>query len=294
MAKSDPALAALPEPTLVETLDFEAILARRKAKFREIATARGLDIAEYIDLESAPETVLLEEAANAEELLRNRINQTYRGRLTYFAQGSDLDHCADDFGLERLPIEQDEALRNRIRISNRGSSAAGPDDWWRRHVLDVDASVEDVAITRARFPYPAPGEQRGQITLSVLVRGGDGTPSVELLDRIRAHVTSAAVRVNTTAPIVRAATQTGVAITATVWLLPDAPVGLFATLESALRDKWAADRGLGWDVTQSWVMAALHVPGVQRVETAFQTVSIPDDQAPRLDAVALTPGGIAR
>lgn len=302
-------LAALPVPQLIEPLDFEAILTRRKADLiAAVATERALAIAggrsdivadldgfgEYLMLESTPETILLEEAAYAEMLLRNRLNVMYTSRLIYFGTGPSLDNDAEDSGVTRLAGEGDAALRRRVRIKNRGSSAAGPDDWWRYHAMQADDAVEDVAVTRVQFPFPAPGERRGALTLSVLSTSVDGVPSEATLAAVRAVVTSPAVRGSCTEVTVRAAPVRTVDIAANVWLRPDAAAGTFGGLQQRLTDAWAASRALGWDVAAAWVIAQLMAPGVQRVElVGFSDVIIADNEAPRLGTITLTNSGRA-
>lgn len=283
-------LKALARPSLIEEFDFETILQRRKDVFVLAAQAAGLDIGEFIMLESATETILLEEAAYSEMLLRSRINEIYRSRLLYYAEKSELDHVADEHGVDRLANESDADLRNRVRIKNRGSSSAGPDDWWRYHAMTADERVEDVAITRIHFPIPEPGQVRGKITVSVLAQTPDGIPSEEILANVRARLLSTAVRGVTTEVEVVSATSKSLDIAAKIWLLPSSTDAVFASLEATLRSAFAKTRALGWDVTPSWIIAQLQQPGVHRVELLSPTlpvVSAPSEAA-KLNSITLT------
>jgi phage-related baseplate assembly protein len=282
-------LAALPQPRLIIDLDHAATLADLIAAYRTAAaTADVPEQAEYLGLESSVERRLLEVTAYAIVWLQHRINEFYRARLVYFSEGADLDINADGYGVDRLTGEPDADLKNRVRIRNRGSSAAGPDDWWRYHALTADEAVEDVAVSRADFPYPAPTQKRGDVYLAILADTPDGVPSAATLARVEAVLTSRSVRPVGTNPIIRAATSVPVTVLANVWLRPDAQPAVFDALETAFRARWATARRMGWNVVRSWVLAALMQPGVQRVELPTWTdVIVPPDAAPRLDAVAL-------
>lgn len=302
-------LALLPKPAIVEEFDYETIVSRRKADLlasialrRAGAIAAGKDdvvadldsLGEYLTLESVPETILIEEAAWSEMLMRFRANEMYLSRLVYWSKGADLDNNAEDHGVERLGGEPDRDLKLRIRVKNRGSSAAGPDDWWRYHAMRAHEDVEDVAATRVAFPFPAPTQQRGDVLISVLAETVDGTPTQEMLDAVQAVLSSPSVRPVGSNPIVRSATTRVVDIAADVWLRPDAPVGTFEALEARLTAAWAATRALGWDVTDSWLKATLMAPGVQRVELPGWLDQVFDaDEAPRLGTITLANRGRA-
>jgi len=88
-------LPELPAPGVVEELDFEEILAAMKADLLSRDPAYG----EL--LESDPAMKLLEVCAYRELLLRQRVNEAARAVMVAFAVGSDLDHLAALFGLER-------------------------------------------------------------------------------------------------------------------------------------------------------------------------------------------------
>lgn len=283
-------LAALPEPRLLVELDHAATLADLIAAYQAAAAAAGVpEQAEFLALESAVERRLLEVQGFTIVWLQHRINEFYRARLVYFAEGADVDIAADGYGVDRLTGEPDAALKDRVRIRNRGSSAAGPDDWWLYHARTADPLVEDVAVSRPVLAFPDPPQQRGDVYVAVLASTPDGVPSAETLARVDARLTSTAVRPIGTNPIVRAAATVPVSITADVWLRPDAQPAAFTAIEAAFRARWAADRRMGWNVVRSWVLSALMQAGVQRVELpGWSDIIVPPDAAPRLDAVTLT------
>jgi phage-related baseplate assembly protein len=288
-------LANLPEPAIIEELSFEAILARRKDTFALAAQARGLDLGQFLMLESSTETILLEEASYSELLMRSRANKLYRASLLYFSTGTELDHVAEESGVTRLIGETDAQLRTRVRIKNRGSSSAGPDDWWRYFAMTADKLVQDVAVTRADFPFPAPTQKRGEIYLSILSTADDGVPTPATLAAVTRVVNSTAVRGTTTTPIVRAATSKTFNVGANVWLLPTAQQSVFDSLEATFRSVYAKTRALGFDINPSWVVAQLQQPGVQRVELTSPTAIVPvaDWEAPLLTSVSLNLAGRA-
>ena len=68
-------LSQLPQPDVIEVLDFETILAERKAYFVSLYPAdQQAAIAATLALESEPITKLLQENAYRELILRQRIN----------------------------------------------------------------------------------------------------------------------------------------------------------------------------------------------------------------------------
>jgi phage-related baseplate assembly protein len=288
-------LVTLPLPAIIESLDFETILARRKDIFALAAQVNGLDLGQFLMLESSTETILLEEAAYSELLLRSRINQVYRSKLLYFATGTDLDHVAEEHGVTRLAGESDSDLRIRVRLRNRGSSAAGPDDWWKYWAMTADAGVEDVTITRIDYPFPAPNQKRGKIIISILARTPDGVASDALLAKVDAVVQSRAIRGVTTEVEVRRATQRTFDLAADVYLLPSAQASVFTGLDATLKSAFVTVRGLGFDIPRVWLSAQLMQPGVQRIEITQPTtdLAVAADEFPLLGTVTLTLKGRA-
>lgn len=283
------ALSELPQPDLIAAVNFRASLDARAAHYADLVAAAGLPRPDILNLVSTPEVMLLEEAVYLETLITARINEAYRGGLLYFAAGADLDHVAELSGVARLDGEPDEDLRRRVRIRNRGQSAAGPVDWWRTHALAADEGIEDVAVTRATFPVPGANEARGAITVWILADSLDGEPTDAQVAAVRAALTSPSVRGATTAVTVQPATRREVSIAADVWMTTDAPVGAFEALPTRLAERWATTRRLGWSVYASWVHAALMAPSVARVTlTGWTDVVVAPHEAPKLGAVTLT------
>jgi phage-related baseplate assembly protein len=82
-------------------------------------------------------------------------------------------------------------------------------------------------------------------------------------------------------------------VAATVFLYPDTPAQVIEQLRVDFPARFAAARGLGWDLTRSWINAQLHPSGVQRVELAFPSgdTIITEEQCAALRSVEITFGG---
>ncbi|MGD7186286.1 baseplate assembly protein, partial [Ralstonia pseudosolanacearum] len=98
-------LSQLPAPAVVETLDYEAILAERKDYFVSLYPADQRDaVRATLELESEPITKLLQENAYRELVWRQRVNDAARGVMLAFAEGEDLEQIAANFNVQRLTI----------------------------------------------------------------------------------------------------------------------------------------------------------------------------------------------
>ncbi|QWF19115.1 hypothetical protein [Lysobacter capsici] len=108
-------LSRLPPPALVEPLDFETILAKRIAKFREL-------FPEFDALtESDPSMIHLQESAYRELVFRQRVNDAAKGGMLAYAVGSDLDHIGARDNITRYMLDpggqRDHRLRERRLIA---------------------------------------------------------------------------------------------------------------------------------------------------------------------------------
>ena len=107
------------------------------------------------------------------------------------------------------------------------------------------------------IPVGPDNQRRGLIELAVLAQTADGIPSNEILENVRAVVTSRAVRTLGSSPRVVAATTRPFDVRARVWLRTGAAVTIADGLEARLRKAFARERGLGFDVAPSWIIAQL-------------------------------------
>jgi phage-related baseplate assembly protein len=273
-------LSSLPPPGVIEELDFEVIL----RAMRDDLVARFPAIEPVIDLESEPARKLLEVCAYRELLLRQRVNDAARANLLAFSGTTDLDHLASFYGVTRLTDETDTALRLRVQQRIQGWSNAGGAAHYRYWALTSDERVSDAAVS---------SPSAGIVRIAVLSAEGDGGASDELLASVRATVLRDDIRVLTDTVDVVSASIVPVDVTATVYLYPDTPAEVIEQLRADFPVRFAAARGLGWDLTRSWVSAQLHPSGVQRVELASPSgdTIIDDEQCVALGATEIIFGG---
>jgi phage-related baseplate assembly protein len=257
-------LSRLPAPAVVEELSFETILAEMLADLRQ------RDPGFTATVESDPAYKILEVAAYREVLIRGRVNDAARAVMLAYATGADLDQLAAIFGVARLVIvpanlqtgtpavyESDAELRRRVTLAPEGYSVAGPEGAYIFHALSADPLVLD-----ASCDSPAPG----QVVVTILSREGNGAATTPLLEKVAAALAADTVRPLTDEVLVQSATLIDYVIAAEIVTFsgPDAAVVL-AESNSRLDALIEETHRLGRDVARSAIFAALHVPGVQRV-----------------------------
>ena len=275
---SAPELAGLPTPQVLETLRFETVFDALLRDFQ-------MRYPQYSALlASDPAIKLIEVAAYRELLLRARINEAARANLLAFAVGNDLEHLGAFYGVTRLPQEQDEPLRRRIRARIMGFANAGGAAHYRYWALSASPEVADVAVDS-----PGPGRVR----ISVLPTGHSDTVPEALLETVRATVLRDDVRVLTDTVEVVPVSLVPVTVVAQIWLYPDTPMAVFEALASRLKRELAQAATLGWDLTQSWLIGQLQQPGIHKVALTHPDadIRIHSTQAVRLTDVQLTFAG---
>jgi len=277
-------LAAFPPPEAIETLDFEAILAAVMADAQARFDAAGIAY-DVGALETDPVKIVAEAAAYRELLLRARINDALRSNLLAFSRGADLDHLAAFYDALRLPGEDDERFRLRTQLTIQGRSTAGTEPRYRSIALGASLRVADAAVYRVG--------STPLIQIAVTATDNNGVADAALLALVAAAVNAPAVRMVNDTIEVLAAVRDVVHISARVWLLPEAPGSLIEALVPALRADWAAEAGLGFDLTREWLAARLMKTGVQRVEilTPIANLVVPPYRAISLGAISLTLAG---
>jgi phage-related baseplate assembly protein len=97
------------------------------------------------------------------------------------------------------------------------------------------------------------------------------------------------VRVLTDTVMVVPAEILHVNVQARIWLYPDAPIEIIDAIAHEFPRRLLASAGLGWDLTQSWIISELHKDGVHKVELSSPTASIRAlaHQAVRLTSINL-------
>lgn len=281
-------LSSLPAPVVLESLDYEAILAELIADASARFAAAGVAY-EVGQLETDPVVIVLQAAAYREVLLRGRVNDAaVRANLIAFASGADLDHQAAFYGVARLEGEGDEALRERVVLAIHGRSTAGPEERYAYIARSADVRVKEVAVYRV--------DGGPHIRVAVRSNDNEGVPTQDILEAVEAAVTAKGVAVVSDDIEVVSGVTAIVDVAAKVWLLPDAPKAVFDALEAHLRSAWDQESSMGFDLNPSWIKARLHVAGVARVEmvTPTEPVVVDDSQAVALGEITLEFAGRAR
>lgn len=287
-------ISRLPPPDVVEALDYETILAAAVAEFR----ARFPEFSALV--ESDPAFKLLEVFAYREMLLRQRVNEAARAVMPAFALGGDLDNLAALVGVVRRTLqpanpetgapavlESDDDLRRRFLLAPDSFSLAGPTAAYVFHALTADGRVRDASATS-----PAPGD----VVVAVLSTEGDGTASPALLAIVEAAVGADDVRPLTDRVTVQSADIVPFAIDARLTLYPGPTEDIvLAAANARLADLLAENRRIGRDVSRSALFAALHVPGVQKIDLVEPAADIvlTDLQAGNATPIAVTVAGFA-
>lgn len=284
----DSRLTSLADPTIIETVSAEDILAELIADVIDRFDAASVDY-DVGNLETDPVKIILEAAAYREVNLRARVNDAaVRANLLAFADGDDLDQLAAFYGVTRLEGESDGALFSRTRLAIAGRSAAGPEERYAYVARSANVLVRDVAVYKVN----------GGPTIRIAVRSTDngGVPSESILNDVESAVTASDVAVVSDVIEVVAATSVTANVAADIWLLPDTPYEVFEGLENALAEAWDTESGLGFDLNPSWLQARLHVPGVSRVQVTAPAapVVVDDNNAVALGSITLNFAGRSR
>lgn len=287
-------LSQLPAPDVVEALDFETILAAM------LADLRSRDPSFTALVESDPAYKILEVAAYRELLIRQRVNDASKAVMLAFASGADLDQIGANYSVQRLVLdpgdatavppvpptyESDADFRARIQLSPEGYTTAGSEGSYVFHGLGADADVKDI---QAVSPEP------GQVTVYVLSRDGNGSASSALLDAVAATLNAERIRPMTDQVTVVSASIVNYHIHAELVLYPGPdPVVVYNAALAAVTAYAEAQRRIGYDVTLSGIYAALHQPGVQRVDLTHPTanITISDGQASHCTNIQITVAG---
>ncbi len=282
-------LSLLTAPTVIESLNYEAILAERKQYLISLYPPEEQEsITATLALESEPIVKLLQESAYRELLLRNRVNAAAAAVMLAFAKGADLDQIGANYGCARLVItaaddtavppveavyESDDDYRYRIQMSLDSYTTAGSKESYIYHGLSADGDVKDIEPVS-----PSPGV----VTIYVLSRTGDGSASEELIEKVGATLNEESIRPMTDQVTVQSAAILNYTIDAELVLLPGPDQSVVqAAAVSALTEYTEAQKKLGYDITLDGIYKALRQTGVQKVNltTPQNHISIGSGQA---------------
>ncbi|MGR3485482.1 MAG: baseplate assembly protein [Paracoccaceae bacterium] len=276
-------ITRLPPPRVLTPVP----LAQLQAELRALVVAMQPDLAERLEDPNDFLVGILDVAAAWTAQTMARADDEARACMVAFASGSDLDHLAVLLGVERLVVdpgdaaavppvpprlEDDEALRRRVLLAPEGFTTAGSAGMYLARALEADGRVRDASVTS-----PGPG----LVDVHLLAHGGDGTADAATVGAVAAHLD--AVRPMSDLVRVLPATIEPYRIEAVLTLYPGPTAGEVRDAAlAAARAHRDALHGAGRDVTMSGIYAALHRPGVQRVELIAPAADlvVPSSAAP--------------
>jgi phage-related baseplate assembly protein len=267
-------LTLLPDPDVVERIDYEEILAERKAYAVSLWPAeQQAEVAATLALESEPLTKLIQENAYRETLWRQRVNEAALGTMLAKAKGKDLDQAAGNVNVTRLVVvaanpnaipptpavmEIDDSLRERAQMAWEGLSTAGPKNSYILHARSADGRIADAT---AESPSPA------VVIVTVQALLGDGSVDQAVLDVVSAYLSDEDRRPVADRLTVQSAEVLRYGVDATLYLATTGPEGepIRAAAQAKLSAFVTQRRRLGVEISESAVHAALHVEGVRKV-----------------------------
>lgn len=291
-------LSRLPAPTVVEQIDYEVVLAERKAYAVSLwPEDKQAEVAATLELESEPLTKLIQENAYRETLIRQRVNEAALAVLLPFARGADLEQIGARFNVERLVItpanlnavppvaavmELDDALRERIQMAMEGLSTAGPRNAYIFHARSADGRVADATAIS-----PAPAE----VVVTVQSVLGNGAAAPDLLAVVGTYLNDDDRRPVADRLTVQSAQVLPYTVAAVLYMTGTGPESepIRASAEARLAALVNTRRRLGQEVNRSALDAALHIEGVKRVELpGWSDIVTSEAQAPYCTEYSVT------
>ena len=276
----------LPEPNLIQELDYESIFNERKEKFIALYPATEQNQWRTIlNRESDPVVKVLQENAYLELLYRNKCNADARSLLLAYAEGSDLDHLAlTEYGLIRLIVtpadnsvvppspaiyESDERLRERCLLSFDGMNTAGSANAYRYFALSADGRVDGIKVK---------SDEETPCFLDIVITQVDsenGAASAELIQIVQTALDPDTVRPVGDRPTVKSSIATNYQIEASLYVGKNAEDALLLEAANIRLDKYIKNaQKNGESIYLSAVYAALHVDGIERVEIISPTADL--------------------
>lgn len=282
-------LSQLAPPKLIETIDFEAILAEQKAwvlaRWEQVRQVRpDLPAIDTLGLETEPITLILESLSYRETLLRALVNDKARAVLLAYAVGTDLDHIGALYGVARMVdvggnVESHDRLRHRIQLAPDAFSVAGPAGAYEFHAL-----TSTLAIADAHAFSPADGR------VTVALAGNDGAlVDTAVVDQVVGRYDREdLVPLTDQVSVVRAERRFyDVEATLVIQRGPD-PDLIKASAIAALRAYAATRYRIKCDVYSVGISAALKVGSVDNVVMTMQDVICSDSQIAVLRDISIT------
>ena len=295
-------LSKLAPPDVVQTLDYEVILAEMLADLNR----RHPEFSALV--ESDPAYKILEVVAYRELLIRQRVNEAAQANMLATAKGADLENLGAFYGVARQIIipanpdatppikavmEDDDRYRHRIQLSLEAHTTAGPVDSYRYHALSAHPHIKDVAILRP---------QAGTVKVVVLSDDPKGVTSDAILQAVRDRLNDEKIRpLCDTVEVIRA--------TINKWRFecsiefehgPDGDTVKQSIIEKIKDYLKTKAFFIGKKVMVGEIYAILHQPGVSLVRITHQVprfylerITIPVDEAHYCSTVVINDEVIA-
>ena len=296
----------LPEPNLIQELDYESIFNERKEKFIALyPAAEQNQWRTILNRESDPVVKVLQENAYLELLYRNKCNADARSLLLAYAEGPDLDHLAlTEYGLIRLIVtpadnsvvppspaiyESDERLRERCLLSFDGMNTAGSANAYRYFALSADGRVDGIKVK---------SDEETPCFLDIVITQVDsenGAASAELIQIVQTALDPDTVRPVGDRPTVKSSIATNYQIEAVLYVGKNAEDALLLEAANIRLDKYIKNaQKNGESIYLSAIYAALHVDGIERVEIISPTADLVMDNYhhPYCTTKSITVGGV--
>lgn len=322
-------LSKLPAPPVVETLDYEAILAENIAKAQELL-GDDYDLTDEAD----PVVAVIEAFAYRELILRQRVNDAAKAVMIAYAGEGDLENLGalmdvprqvitpadEDTGADAV-MEDIEVYRRRILMAPAGFSVAGPAGAYLFHALSASSDVLDVSVDA-----PDPDDIKtavitllvdhsvdasviaamqamldaanwpGTVIVTVLSRTGNGAAPQATLDAVSTKLNSDSIRPLTDYVITQSAEIVDFSVDATVYCYDGPDRALLLAMGREQLDAYIEEsKRLDRDITPSGINKALRPDGVQNVVIRQPPGPVPISifQAPHCIAINIVDGGVA-
>lgn len=252
-------MSRLPPPNVIEPLDYEKLRTAYIDTFVPlIEQALGIDY--NVDgLETDPAVIIGEAFSYLRLIDRSRVNDAARAVLLPFSRRTDLDNLASFFGVDRVPGEDDTSLRLRLSAAPDAYSSAGTRGSYIYHARTASPLlVKDVGV---RSPT------EGAVLVSILsMEPGNGAPSYDLLQAVRARLNRDDIKPLTVALTVQGAAITPIDVTLTLLIPPGPdPAIIRNNAEKAVRAYADERHAVGKTWRWKGLVAAAKVPGVEDV-----------------------------
>lgn len=312
-------LTSLPTPEIIETIDYETILAALRTDYLARYPEYSADT-----LESDPVVKLLEVAAYREIIWRQRVNDAAKQRMLAYAVKGNLEAIGARVGVYRLTLteaddtavppvkatyEEDDDLRRRIQLAPEALTTAGSEGSYVFAALTAGSTPVSITVASPSsdtvtltYSFDATGlsakikdasatrPEPGRVLVTLLGRTGDGTVDAETIATVRANLSAKSVRPLCDEVTVQSASirRYAVAAALTVYDGLDADTIKAAALTS-MQGVAITRHALGEVATRSVIDGALHVAGVKKVVlTDWVDVICDDTEAPYCAGIALT------